>query len=182
MSNQIKEIAFRLKGLRESLELSTAEIAEKCGISTAQYELYESGDSDISMSFLFQLAKTYDIDTAELLSGETVHSSSFFVTRKGTGISVERRKAYKYQGLAYGFKGKKAEIFEVTVEPNNNPITLNSHTGQEFNLILEGAMQIIISGKDMILEKGDSIYFDASKPHGMKALNDQKVVFLAVIV
>lgn len=182
MNEQIKEIASRLHGLRESLELSTAEIAEKCGISKEQYELYESGNSDISMSFLFQLAKNYGIDTTELLSGESAKSSSFFVTRKGTGVSIERRKAYKYQELAYGFKGKNAEIFEVTVEPNHNPLTLNSHIGQEFNLILEGTMQIDIAGKDIILEKGDSIYFDGSKPHGMKALNGEKVVFLSVII
>ncbi|VBB47017.1 Transcriptional regulator [uncultured Paludibacter sp.] len=182
MNLQIKEIALRLKGLREALELSTEEIARKCNISTEQYEIYESGNSDISMSFLFQLAKNYGIDTIELLSGEAARSSSFFVTRKGTGVTVERRKAYKYLELAYGFKEKKIETFEVTVEPNNNPITLNSHTGQEFNLILEGVMQIVISGNEIILEKGDSIYFDASKPHGMKALNNESVKFLAVII
>lgn len=182
MNSQIKEIASRLKGLREALELSAQEIAQKCNISTEQYELYESGNSDISMSFLFQLAKNYGIDTAELLSGEGAHSSAFFVTRRGTGAKVERTKAYKYQALAHGFKGSKAEPFEVTVEPSNQPMTLNTHIGQEFNLILEGTLQIRIAGNDIILEKGDSIYFDSSKPHGMKALNGEKVVFLAVII
>jgi quercetin dioxygenase-like cupin family protein len=43
-------------------------------------------------------------------------------------------------------------------------------------------MQIRIADNDTVLEKGDSIYFDSSKPHGMKALNGEKVVFLAVII
>jgi transcriptional regulator with XRE-family HTH domain len=182
MNSQIKEIASRLKGLREALELSAQEIAQKCDISTEQYELYESGNSDISMSFLFQLAKRFGIDTVELLSGETAHTSAYFVTRKGTGVKVKRTKAYNYQSLASGFKGNAAEPFEVTVEPNNHPITLNTHAGQEFNLVLEGTMQIRIAGNDIVLEKGDSIYFDSSKPHGMKALNGEKVIFLAVII
>lgn len=182
MNSQIKEIASRLKGLREALELSAQEIAEKCSISTEQYLLYESGNSDISMSFLFQLAKNYNIDTAELLSGEEAHSSAFFVTRKGSGVQVERTKAYKYQALAHGFKGNNAEPFEVTVEPSDKPMTINSHNGQEFNMVIEGTMQIRIADNDIVLEKGDSVYFNSSKPHGMKALNGKKVVFLAVII
>lgn len=182
MNSQLKEIADRLRGLREALDLSPAQVAAKCNISTEEYLLFESGNSDIPMSFLFQMAQSYGLSTAELLSGLQAHASSFFVTRKGTGISVERTKAYKYQALASGFKGNRVEPFEVTVEPNNNPITLNSHTGQEFNLILKGTMLLSIAGHDIVLNEGDSIYFDAVKPHGMKALNDEKVVFLAVII
>lgn len=83
--------------------------------------------------------------------------------------------------LAHGFKNTKMEPFEVTVEPNNNHISLNSHTGQEFNLVLEGTLQIHIAGNDIVLNEGDSIYFDATKPHGMKAIGGRKVRFLAVI-
>lgn len=182
MNEHIKEIAARVKGLREALDLTPEAIAVETGVSVDQYLAYESGEHDISMSFLFQLAKRYGIDTVELLSGETAHTSAYFVTRKGTGIKVKRTKAYNYQSLASGFKGNVAEPFEVTVEPNNHPITLNTHAGQEFNLVLEGTMQVRIAGNDVILEKGDSIYFDSSKPHGMKALNGEKVIFLAIII
>lgn len=95
---------------------------------------------------------------------------------------MERRKAYKYQALGAGFIGNKSEVFEVTVEPGDKAISLNSHTGQEFNYVLQGTMQLHIAGNDLVLYEGDSIYFDASKPHGMKALNGEKVVFLAVIL
>jgi quercetin dioxygenase-like cupin family protein len=49
-------------------------------------------------------------------------------------------------------------------------------------MILEGSMVLNINGKDLILGDGDSIYFDSSLPHGMKALNDKPVKFLAVIL
>jgi transcriptional regulator with XRE-family HTH domain len=182
MNTQIKQIAERLRGLRDSLDLTTAQAAEKCGISETDYARYESGDSDIPMSFICEVAQTFDVETTALFSGVDPHSLAYFVTRKGTGTSIERTKCYKYQSLAHGFRNAKAEPFEVTVEPCHETIHLNSHSGQEFNLLLEGTMQLQIAGNDITLNEGDSIYFDATKPHGMKALNGKNVRFLAVIV
>ena len=60
--------------------------------------------------------------------------------------------------------------------------TFNSHEGQEFNLVIEGRMLLNINGKELILNPGDSLYFDSSIPHGMMALDDKTVKFLAVIL
>jgi mannose-6-phosphate isomerase-like protein (cupin superfamily) len=106
----------------------------------------------------------------------------YFLTRYGRGTSVERTKAYKYQALASGYKLPKAEPFEVTVESNDRPLYLNTHTGEEFKYVLEGRLQLHVNGKDLILNPGDSIYFDSSYPHGMKALDGNPVRFLAFIV
>ena len=57
-----------------------------------------------------------------------------------------------------------------------------THSGQEFNLVLEGRMLVNIEGKDLILNEGDSLYFNAKLPHGMKALDGKPVRFLAVIM
>lgn len=182
MNTQIKQIAERLRGLRDALNLTIATAAEKCGVSETDYARYESGTSDIPMSFICEVAQTFDVETTALISGNDPHSLAFSVTRKGTGTSVERTKCYKYQSLAHGFRNAKAEPFEVTVEPCDQPIYLNTHSGQEFNLVLEGMMQLQIAGNDITLNEGDSIYFDATKPHGMKALNGKKVIFLAIII
>jgi len=182
MNTQIKQIAQRLHGLRDALDLTTEMVATKCSITPEQYEKYETGNYDIPLSFLCDLAQTFGVETTALISGNDPHALAFSVTRKGTGPAIERNKVYKYQSLANGFRNAKAEPFEVTVEPSDQPIHLNSHTGQEFNLILEGTMQLQIAGNDITLYKGDSIYFDSIKPHGMKALNGVKVKFLAVII
>jgi transcriptional regulator with XRE-family HTH domain len=182
MNTQIKQIAQRLHGLRDALDLTTEAVASKCGVSQVDYERYESGNSDIPMSFICEVAQTFGVETTALISGNDPHSTAYFVTRKGTGTSVERTKEYKYLSLAHGFRNAKAEPFEVSVEPSNKPIYLNTHSGQEFNLILEGTMQLQIAGNNVTLNEGDCIYFDANKPHGMKALNGVKVKFLAVII
>lgn len=182
MNTQIKQIAERLRGLRDALDLSVGQAAEKCGISESDYLTYESGDADIPMSFICMVAQTFGVETTALISGEEPHAVSFFVTRRGTGAAVERTKCYKYQSLAHGFKHAKAEPFEVVVDSCQQEMNLNTHVGQEFNLVLEGSMQISIAGNDIVLNEGDSIYFDATKPHGMKAVGGKNVKFLAVIV
>jgi transcriptional regulator with XRE-family HTH domain len=182
MNEQIKQIAERLRGLREALDLSVEEMSAQCGKKVGEIELYESGEVDIPMSYLFDIAQKLKVDTSTLISGDEPRMSAYFLTRRGKGISVERTKAYKYQALASGFKNPRVEPFEVTVEPNENQIYLNTHIGQEFNLVLEGRLQFRINEKDLILGEGDSIYFDSSHPHGMKALDGKPVRFLAVII
>lgn len=48
--------------------------------------------------------------------------------------------------------------------------------------MIEGSMKLVIDGKELILEEGDSVYFDATKKHGMQALNGKNAKFLAVII
>ncbi|MCL1821332.1 MAG: cupin domain-containing protein [Prolixibacteraceae bacterium] len=182
MNDQIREIAERLRGLRDALDIGIVEAAACVKTTPADFEKYESGNFDIPMSFLYEAAQAFHVEISTLISGQEPHASTYFITRKGTGASIERTKAYKYQSLAHGFRSAKAEPFEVTVEPNDAPIHLNAHAGQEFNFILDGTLQLQIAGNEIILNKGDSIYFDSSKPHGMKALNGTKTRFLAIIM
>ena len=109
---------------------------------------------------------------------------SYFVTRKGTGVSVERRNWYKYQSLAAGFSNRVMEPFLVTVEPDAGcqDVHLSSHDGQEFNYVESGSMEIHIDGKKIILEEGDTIMFDACHPHGMRAVGDRQLRFIAIII
>ncbi|MDR0506505.1 MAG: cupin domain-containing protein [Dysgonamonadaceae bacterium] len=182
MNEQIKQIAERLKGLRDSLNLSHEEMAKYCKRTHKEVMDYETGMIDIPMSFLFDVARSFNIDTSTLISGEEPHMKSYFLTRYGKGIYAERNKAYKYQALASGYKHPKAEPFEVTVDPNDEEIHINSHEGEEFNYILEGRLFLSINNKNLILNQGDSIYFNSSYPHGMKALDNKPVRFLAIIL
>lgn len=184
MNEQIKQIAQRLIGLRDVLNLTTADIALACGISEAEYIALESGMVDIPVSLLHRIGKRYNIELSTLMFGDEPRMNAYFLTRKDKGAAVERTKAYKYQSLAAGFMNRMADPFLVTVDPkpDGTEIHLNMHPGQEFNMIVEGRMMLSINGKELILEEGDSIYFDSSLPHGMKALDNKTVKFLAVII
>lgn len=182
--NDITQIGQRLRGLRDVLDIEAAEIARLCGISVEQYEQMERGESELSVANLQKIARQYQIDLDVLLFGEEPHMSNYFLTRSGQGLSVERRSAYHYESLASGFRGRKAEPFIVTVEPKpaDAPRESNAHPGQEFNMVFEGRMELTIGSKVLKLSVGDSIYFDATQPHGMRALDGQPVKFLAIII
>lgn len=184
MCDPIKSIANRLRGLREVLELSAQEVAESCHLRVEEYMTLESGESDISVNVLQTIARRYGISLDVLMFGEEPKMNAYFITRAGAGVSVERRKAYKYEALASGFRDRKADPFIVTVEPapTDAPMHLNSHEGQEMNYVLEGRLLLSLNGKELMLNVGDSLYFDSSLPHGMKALDGRPVRFLAIIM
>ena len=184
MEDAIKQIGERLKGLREVLDIQAQEVADLCGISLEAYLKVEEGESELSVSSMQKISKKYGISLDVLLFGVEPHMSTYFLTRKGQGVSVERRKAYKYQSLAGGFRGRKAEPFLVLVEPkpDDTPLEKTSHEGQEFNVVVEGSLELTIGKKVLVLNEGDSIYFDASQPHCMRALGGKSVKFLAVII
>ena len=183
MTEDIKQIGQRLKGLRDVLDIEEQDVADLCGISLEQYEKMERGESELSVANLQKIAREYKVDLDVLLFGEEPHMSNYFLTRSGQGLSVQRRKAYHYESLASGFRGRKAEPFIVTVEPKpeDAPRESNSHPGQEFNMVFEGQLELTIGKKVLTLNVGDSIYFDATQPHGMRALGGQPVKFLAII-
>lgn len=183
MNEQIQEIAERLRGLRDMLEIPVEDMAGVCRVSVEEYLGYESGENDIPVSALENISKHYNVELTALLFGTEPNMKTFFLTRAGQGNAMERTHAYKYQALAAGFSGRKADPFIVTVEPTpeNTPMHLNSHDGQEFNFVLGGSMLLSIDGHLLTLNEGDSLYFDATRPHGMKALNEKSVKFLAVI-
>ncbi|MDH6356788.1 cupin domain-containing protein [Parabacteroides sp. PF5-9] len=184
MNEQIKQIAERLIGLREALEITPEEMAKVAHLTPEEYMALESGTKDISVSVLHQISQAYGVELTTLMFGDEPKMSTYFVTRKGKGIAVERTKAYKYQSLAAGFAGRKADPFLVTVHPkaDDEPVYLNAHPGQEYNLVLSGRLLLNINNKELILEAGDSIYFNSELPHGMKALDGETVNFLAVIL
>ena len=184
MNEQIQEIAERLRGLRDLLDIPTEEMANVCHITVEEYMGYESGEKDIPVSALENISRHYNVDLTALLFGTEPKMKTFFLTRAGQGTAMERTRVYKYQDLAAGFIGRKADPFIVTVEPTSEstPMHLNSHDGQEFNYVLDGNMLLSIDGHELTLKEGDSLYFDSSRLHGMKALKGKSVKFLAIIL
>lgn len=184
MSEQIKAIAIRIRELREISGLSAGTLAKEMGVSAETYIGYESGEIDIPVGFLYELANKYKVELTVILTGSEPRLRSYSVVRKGDGVVVDRKKQYHYLSLAYNFVGKKAEPFMVTIDPKgeNDDVSLSSHPGQEFNYMVEGRLQIFIDGHEAILETGDSLYFDSSKLHGMKALDDKPAKLLAIII
>lgn len=184
MTEQIKLIADRVKGLREISGVSAETLAREFGISPELYSEYENGKADIPVSFIYKIAHKFGIELSAILTGQDPRLHVYCVVRKGKGLNVERRKQYKYENLAYNFIHKKAEPFMVTIDPSDDdtPVEYNAHPGQEFNYVIEGKMKILIDNHEVILDEGDSIFYDSGYKHAMKALDNKQARFLAIIL
>ncbi len=184
MKEQIQMIAERIKELREIAGISAESFAKELNIEIGLLQNYESGTTDFPVGFLYKVAHRLNMELSALLRGDQPKLHVYSVVRKGKGLNVDRRKQYKYENLAYNFIQKKAEPFIVTVTPDleDLPLEFNSHPGQEFNYVLEGTLMIVVDGHEIILNEGDSVYFDSGYQHAMKALSNHQSRFLAVIV
>lgn len=186
MEYRIEETAERIKGLREAVDYTAEYVAQNTDVTVEEYLKYENGEQAVPLPYLNSLAKLYDVNYVQILTGQTPKLSKYGVVRDGKGLPVKRREGFQYQDIAYLFKGKKIVPVQVTapyeMDAENKPITLSSHAGQELDLVLEGTLKILIDGKTEILEKGDAIYYDSSTPHGMIAIGGYDCKFLAVLV
>jgi len=183
MQEKIREIAVRIREMRELRNCTKEEMASYLGLEANAYDRYDSGEDDIPASVLYGIAQKLEIDMGTLLTGDNPRMNVFTVTRRGQGVRVERRKDYGYQNLAANFMHKKGEFFLVTVEPKETSDPhLNSHPGQEFDYVLEGRIKVFIHNNELLLDAGDSIYFDSSHPHAMEALDGRPAKFMAVIL
>lgn len=184
MPGQVEQIAERIRELREIAGISLESLAKGIRLSADTYRGYESGEVDIPIGVLYEVAGFFKIELTELLTGEAPRLHKYCLVRRDRGVEVERRSPYRYQSLAYNFIHKKAEPFMVTVEPGpaDREVSLNSHPGQEFNFVLEGRLMLVIDGTELVLEEGDSIFFDSGAGHGMKALGGGRARFLAIIL
>jgi transcriptional regulator with XRE-family HTH domain len=184
MTEQIKQIAERIKEIREISGISAETLAGKLGIPTDLYLKYESGYTDIPVGIVFKISELFNVELSVMLGGDNPRLRIYGVVRNGKGLKLERRKQYKYESLAYNFIHKEAEPFMVTIDPDaeNKLLEFNSHPGQEFNYVIKGTMMTIIDGHEIILNEGDSVYFDSGYKHAMRALNNEQVKFLAIVL
>jgi len=182
MKETIRQIADRVRGLRQIAGLTVETCAHDLAVPAEMYRKYESGAIDIPVSFLYQVAHKFQVELSSLLTGEEPRLHIYSVTRSGRGVKVERHEDYSYQSLAFNFVHKKMEPFLVTVDPKpESELQLHAHPGQEFEYLLEGALQVVVEGHEVTLAPGDSIYFDSSHPHAVRAVGDAPAKFVAVI-
>ncbi len=183
---QLKEIAFRIREMREIMGYSEQEMAEKTEVTVDDYLCYERGERDLPFTFIHKCALAFGIEITNLLEGHSARLTSYTLTRKGQGQQTAREDGIMIENLAPRFKNKIAEPYWVRYEyseaQQNKPIHLIRHSGQEFDLVLSGSLLVQVGENQEILNEGDSIYYNSSNPHGMIAVGGKDCVFCAVVL
>jgi len=182
MTTQFKDIGLRIKGLRESCDIPREDMAADLGIDLETYIAYEETGADVPISAIFHMASKFGVDLTEILTGIPGRLDTFQVVKAGTGRTVDRYPGYNYQDLAWGFAHKIMQPLLVTLDPSDEPADLVTHRGQEFNLVIKGTVIVTYDDHKLVLEEGDSIYFNPTHPHGQKCGGDEPAQFVTVIV
>jgi mannose-6-phosphate isomerase-like protein (cupin superfamily) len=186
MNYEIKDVSARLKATREYLDITAEAMAEKTQTPIKDYIILESGEKDLSLSFLNDCAGALGVELIELLTGTEPRLQKYSIVKAGKGLPIDRRIGFTYQHMAHLFKHKKIEPLIVTAPyseaEQGKPVHMSNHDGQEMNFIIKGKMKFTIGDKTELLEAGDCVYFDSSVPHGMVAAGGQDCEFLAVLI
>ena len=184
--NQLMEIAQRIREMREILGYSKQKMADLTEVSEETYRLYETGTVDLPFTFMHKCAKIFGLEITDLLEGQSAKLSGYTVTRRGKGLVTASEDGITIQDMAPMFRKKLATPYWVTYqyspELQNLPIHTTTHSGQEFNLVIKGAMRIKVGDHVEVLREGDSIFYKSSTPHGMIAIDGQDCVFLSMIM
>ena len=181
-----QEIAARIRSLREDYEISVEEMAEATGRTPKEYVARESGDMDLTFTFVYKCAKKFGVDVVELLTGESPRLRRYEVVRAGEGLVLERHTDFHYLHKAPHFKNRMGETFLVDVpyqpESQHEPIHLSYHEGQEMDFVLKGHLRFRFEG-DRFEEvgPGDTLYYDSGRGHGMIAIGGEDAQILAVV-
>ena len=180
MDERLAQIPGRIKELRNIMEISALDMAKDINAPLETYMRYESGEIDIPISVLYKIAARLEVDATVLLTGEDPRMDTASVCRAGKGVNIERYPGYEFSSLAYNFRGRTIEPLLVCLDPSREAAAPVTHSGQEFNYIIEGKVKITIGQKEYLLDTGDSIYFDAGLPHAQCAV-DKPSRFLTII-
>ncbi|MBR5278095.1 MAG: cupin domain-containing protein [Clostridia bacterium] len=177
---QIKEIANRIKYLRDALDITVDEVAAKINITLDEYMEYENGEKDIPISVIYSTAAALGVDATELILGEAPRMAEYCITRKNKGVMIQRYEGYSFEALAHNYIGRDKEPMVVTLTPSDVHPALVSHSGQEFNYVLEGKLGVTLGDRTFELSEGDSVYFSPAIPHGQFAIGGT-AKFLTII-
>ena len=183
---KIKEMAGRIRALREIEGLEPSQMAAKTGVSTEEYIRCESGESDLNFAFIYRCALALNVNVTEIIEGYSPKLKSYTVTRAGAGQEIAKAHGMVYYNMAYAFQNRIAEPLFVrsaySEEAQHKDIELTTHAGQELDIVIEGKLMVQVGEHTEVLSAGDTIYYDSDTPHGMIAVGGQDCVFYAIVL
>ena len=186
MDFKIREVAQRIRELREVSGFTVEEMAARTNISVDEYIQCEAGNRNLSIAFLYRCTLSFGVDLGDLLEGRSPKLRSYDLTRKGEGQRIEEAHHMIGYNLAADFRNRIALPLYMKAKYREGAeyedIELVTHEGQECDIVISGQLKIQIGSRTEILYPGDTIYYDSSTPHGMIAVGGADCAFYAIVL
>ena len=186
MDFKIRQVAERIRELREISGFTVEEMAQRTDLSVEEYIQCESGSRNLSIAFLYRCTLSFGVDMSDLLEGRSAKLRAYDLTRRGEGQRIEEAHHMVGWNLAADFRNRIALPLYMEMKYREGAeygdIDLVTHEGQECDIVIRGHMKIQIGGHTEILHAGDTIYYDSATPHGMIAVDGEDCAFYAIVL
>ena len=186
MDLKLREVAGRIRELREISGFTVEEMAERTNLSVEEYKKCEEGSRNLSVAFLYRCTLSFGVDMGDLLEGRSPKLRSYALTRKGEGQRIEEAHHMIGYNLAADFRNRIGLPLYMELKYRDGAeyqdIELVTHEGQECDIVIKGRMKIQLGSRSEILNPGDCIYYDSSTPHGMIAVDGEDCAFYAFVL
>jgi transcriptional regulator with XRE-family HTH domain len=181
----IPAIGRRIKALREAMDLSLRDLAERSGVSAQMLSQVERGETSPTIAVAARIASGLELSLSQLLRLD-----------EGEGVSVvregERRDGgagahgHRYEVLTPVQPGQRYELSLHTLAPGAatagpGDIPIHEPGSRETAVVEEGKLRLICNGEVYNLDRGDAVTFDADLPHHFENPGDIDCVFYAVV-
>ena len=190
MSNNNSKVGAKIKGLRETKNLSIEEIAERSGLTVEQIDSIENDVNLPSLGPLIKIARALGVrlgtfmDDNDALGPVVCRAAD---REKDNSISfsngaIDARKHMEYHPLAQQKAGRHMEPFVIDINPEDSPeFQLSAHEGEEFIYVMQGEVEIVYGKETYKLGEGDSIFYDSIVKHHVHGAPGKSAKILAVV-
>ncbi len=185
LSTGPEALGARVRALREAMDLSLRDLAERSGVSAPMLSQVERGETSPTVQVARRIAGGLELRLSQLLRLD--EDGAVTVVR-----ADERRKGpggvggHSYEILTPPLPGQRAELSRhalapgaVTGGPGDPP--MHEPGSRETALIESGTVVLVCDGQRSELGAGDCVTFDADLPHHFENPGPEEAALLAVV-
>ena len=176
-------VGARVKSLREAMELSLRDLADRSGVSAPMLSQVERGDTSPTLVVAQKIAAGLDLTLSQLLR---LDEDRHVVVVRASQRRSRRKRGHRVEELTAPLPGQRADVSEHTLAagaatgaPDDPPV--HEPGSRETAVVLEGAVELFIDGQRHELADGDSVTFDADLPHHFENNASSEARLIAVV-
>jgi transcriptional regulator with XRE-family HTH domain len=175
----------RIRSLREAMDLSLRDLAERSGVSAPMLSQVERGETSPTLQVARRIAAGLELRLSQLLRLDE-EGAVTVVRASERRQGPDRVRGHSYEILTPPLPGQRAELSRhvlaagaVTGGPGDPP--RHEPGSRESAVVQCGTVVLHCDGADYELHAGDCVTFDADLPHHFENPEDTEAVLLAVL-
>jgi transcriptional regulator with XRE-family HTH domain len=176
--SKAESVGGRIRELRTVQGLTLDRLASLSELTRGYISLVERGLKVPSLAALLRMAKALDVNVASFFDPHPHYAPRYTLVRQSERRGIDE-EGYRVVALATGRTRKLMEPF--LLSPPLKSTSRASHAGEEMLFVISGKVGIKLDGDDLILSKGDCLYFSGETPHEVRSLGRQKAEVLVVV-